>query len=113
MNNHTSDKNTPAPLIIKTGDIGHEPKSIVSRTIINKNSGTVTLFSLDKGQSLSEHTAPFDALVYITEGDIDISIGGTWHSLHGGEIILMPAGVPHALKALTKSRMLLVMINEK
>ena len=84
--------------------------SVVSRTLINKNIGTVTLFSFDKGEGLSEHTAPFDALVYIFDGEAEISISKQAHPVKKGEMIIMPANEPHALQAKEKFKMLLVMI---
>jgi quercetin dioxygenase-like cupin family protein len=82
----------------------------VSREIVKKPTGTVTLFAFDEGQGLSEHTAPFDALVHVLEGEVEISIAGQPHRLQGGEMILMPAHQPHALKALKRYKMILTMI---
>ncbi len=84
--------------------------SIVSRTLIDTGGGSVTLFAFDKEQSLSEHTAPFDALVQVLEGEIELTIGGRDVRAAGGLSVLMPADVPHALRAVEKSKMLLVMI---
>lgn len=84
--------------------------AVVSREVMSKKTGTVTLFAFDKGQGLSEHTAPFDALVCMVEGEAEITISGTPHKLRGGEAIVMPANEPHALKALSRFKMLLVMI---
>jgi len=84
--------------------------AVVSRTIIKKQTGTVTVFSFDKGEGLSEHTAAFDALVNIVDGTADILINGVSHILNGGQSIIMPANVPHALKAVEKFKMVLVMI---
>jgi quercetin dioxygenase-like cupin family protein len=75
--------------------------------------GNVTLFAFDSGQELAEHTAPFDALVQILEGRIDVTIGGELHSVAAGEAILMPAGIPHALKAVAASKMMLVMLRDE
>jgi quercetin dioxygenase-like cupin family protein len=83
---------------------------VVSREIINKKTGTVTLFAFDKGQGLSEHTAPFDALVYIFDGEADITISGKPLRLKEGEMVIMPANQPHALKAVGKFKMILTMI---
>jgi len=82
----------------------------VSREIIKKSTGSVTIFAFDEGQGLSEHTAPFDALVQVVEGETEIVISGNSHHLRGGEVILMPAGQPHALKALGRFKMILTMI---
>lgn len=84
--------------------------SIVSRTLIDKSAGTLTLFAFDKGQGLSEHTAPFDALVYILDGVAEVTIAGNSHTLKQGEMIIMPANQPHALKAPERFKMMLVMI---
>lgn len=90
--------------------VGYQDGSIVSREIIKKPSGTVTLFAFDHGQGLSEHTAPFDALVHVLEGETEITISGTPHRLLGGQMILMPANQPHALRAITRFKMILTMI---
>ncbi|MFX0003913.1 MAG: cupin domain-containing protein [Candidatus Hodarchaeota archaeon] len=84
--------------------------SIVSRALINKDVGTVTLFSFDKGESLSEHTAPFDALVYVFDGEAEISISKEKFILNSGQMIIMPANEPHALMAIEKFKMMLIMI---
>ena len=90
--------------------VNYQDGSIVSREIVKKPTGSVTLFAFDEGQGLSEHTAPFDALVHVLEGEAEISIVGKPHRLHGGEMILMPAQQPHALKALKRFKMILTMI---
>jgi quercetin dioxygenase-like cupin family protein len=84
--------------------------SVVSKEIMRKQTGTVTLFAFDKGQGLSEHTAPFDALVSIVDGQAEITISGNPITVKEGEMVIMPANEPHALKALEKFKMLLVMI---
>jgi quercetin dioxygenase-like cupin family protein len=84
--------------------------AIVSRTLVKKPAGTVTLFAFDAGQALSEHTAPFDALVQVLDGEVELAIGGKPVRAHAGELVLMPADVPHALRAVTRMKMLLVMI---
>jgi quercetin dioxygenase-like cupin family protein len=89
---------------------GYQEHSVVSREIIQKPSGTMTVFAFDKGEGLSEHTAPFDAVVYLLEGEAEIRIDGKAHLLKEGEMIIMPAHKPHALKAVTRYKMLLVMI---
>ena len=93
-----------------SGLVDYQKGSVVSKEIIRKDIGTVTLFAFDKGQGLSEHTAPFDALVYIFDGKVEISIAGKVHSLKAGETIIMPANKPHSLKAVERFKMLLVMI---
>lgn len=90
--------------------IDYQDGSVVSKEVIKKDKGTVTLFAFDKGQGLSEHTAPFDALVYILDGKAEITIAGKEHSLKAGEAIIMPANKPHALKAAERFKMLLIMI---
>jgi quercetin dioxygenase-like cupin family protein len=90
--------------------IGYQNNAIVSREVVSKNTGTVTVFAFDKGQGLSEHTAPFDALVYVLDGEVEIIISGKPRYLQEGEAVIMPANKPHALKALEKFKMLLTMI---
>jgi quercetin dioxygenase-like cupin family protein len=93
------------------GDLAaYQEHSVVSREIVRKPAGTMTVFAFDEGEGLSEHTAPFDAAVYIIEGEARITIDGKPHSVRGGEMIIMPANKPHALKAVTRYKMLLVMI---
>jgi len=84
--------------------------SVVSRTLIDKKVGTVTFFSFDKGEGLSEHTAPFDALVQVLDGEAEVSIMGKPLLVKAGELIIMPAKKPHALRAVKKFKMMLVMI---
>jgi len=88
----------------------YQKDSIVSKIIIEKDSGSVTYFAFDKDQGLSEHTVPFDAMVIIIDGDAEITISGENHQLHKNEMIIMPAQKPHALKAINKFKMLLTMI---
>jgi quercetin dioxygenase-like cupin family protein len=90
--------------------IGYQEGSVVSREVISKKTGTVTLFAFDKGQGLSEHTAPFDAMVYCLDGEVEVTISGNPIRLKEGEMVIMPAHQPHALKALSKFKMLLIMI---
>lgn len=88
----------------------YQGQSVVSREILRKDAGTITLFAFDEGQELSEHTAPFDAFAYILDGEAEITISGTPYRVGNGEMIIMPAHQPHALKALKKFKMLLVML---
>jgi quercetin dioxygenase-like cupin family protein len=88
----------------------YQEHSVVSREIVRKPAGTMTVFAFDEGEGLSEHTAPFDAVVYILEGEAQITIDGKPYSVTEGEMIIMPANKPHALKAVTRYKMLLVMI---
>ena len=90
--------------------VDYQDGAVVSKEIIKKEKGTVTLFAFDKGQGLSEHTAPFDALVYILDGQAEIYIAGKAHLLKTGQTIIMPENKPHALKAVERFKMLLVMI---
>jgi quercetin dioxygenase-like cupin family protein len=90
--------------------IEYQSDAVVSKTLIKLPNGTVTFFAFDINQGLSEHTAPFDALVNIIDGTAEISIGGNPYVLNAGEMIIMPANKPHSLKALTKFKMMLTMI---
>ena len=90
--------------------IEYQEGSIVSRTIVDKQTGTVTLFAFGKGQGLSEHTAPFDAMVYIIDGEAEVTVSGEQNQLKAGEMIIMPANEPHALNAPERFKMMLVMI---
>ncbi len=90
--------------------IEYQSNAIVSKPIIQNKNGSVTLFVFDKGQSLSEHTAPFEALVIVLDGQFTITIGGKANNVKAGDAILMPANVPHALVASSTAKMLLVMI---
>jgi len=87
-----------------------QPGAVVSRELVKQAGGTVTVFACDRGQGLSEHTAPFDALVQVLAGEVEITISGQPYHLSAGQAILMPAHEPHALKALTPLKLLLVMI---
>ena len=89
--------------VLKLADlVEHQEGSVVSRTLIDKKTGTVTLFAFDEGQGLSEHTAPFDAVAYVLEGEAEISIAGKALRLEKGEAVIMPANKPHARKSLKK-----------
>ena len=90
--------------------VNYQDGAVVSRVIIRKPTGSVTIFAFDEGQGLSEHTAPFDALAQVMEGEAEFVISALPHRLKGGEMILMPAGQPHALKALKRFKMILTMI---
>lgn len=90
--------------------IDYQDGSIVSRVIAKQKGGNITLFAFDAGQELSEHTAPFDALVQVLDGEVDITINRQPFGLHAGKSILMPANVPHALRAKSRFKMLLTMI---
>jgi len=90
--------------------VNYQVGSVVSREVVKKSTGSVTIFAFDEDQGLSEHTAPFDALVHVLEGETEINITGKPHRLHYGEMILIPARQPHALKAITRFKMILTMI---
>ena len=93
--------------------VAYADGSVVSKTLIDKGIGNITLFSFDAGQGLSEHTSPFDAMVLIIDGRAEISIGGKPCSVASGEMIIMPAGIPHALQARNKFKMMLIMLRAK
>ena len=93
--------------------VEYAPGAIVSRTIVDGDSGTVTLFAFDAGQGLSEHSTPFDALVQILEGQAELTIGGKPTPARAGEIVIMPADVPHAVKAAGRFKMLLTMLRSR
>jgi quercetin dioxygenase-like cupin family protein len=103
-------KNLVGKVAALDGLIGYQAGAVVSRTVIDKPAGTVTVFAFDQGQGLSEHTAPFDALVNVIDGEAEISISGKPFKVKQGEMLIMPANDPHALKALTQFKMMLVMI---
>lgn len=90
--------------------ITYQKGSIVSQTLIEKKTGTVTLFAFDQNQKLSEHTAPFDAMVSVLDGEVEITISGKLYSLKQNQTIIMPAGEPHSVNAVKKFKMLLTMI---
>jgi quercetin dioxygenase-like cupin family protein len=90
--------------------VNYQNGSIVSRQIVKKPNGNITLFAFDKDESLTEHTSPYEAVVYMVDGEMEIKIGGNLFSVKAGEIIVMPANIPHGLKAVLKSKMLLTMI---
>ena len=92
--------------------VAYQEGGVVSRTLVKKNGGTVTVFAFDKGQALSEHTAPFDAIVQVLDGDVELVIGGKKVPAKAGQTVLMPAGIPHAVNATTQFKMLLIMVRE-
>jgi quercetin dioxygenase-like cupin family protein len=93
-----------------TALVDYQPGGIVSRQMVKKATGNITAFAFDAGQELTEHTSPFDALVQVVDGDAEISLSGQAHRVHAGEMILLPANVPHAVKAVSRFKMLLTMI---
>ncbi len=90
--------------------VDYQDESVVSKTLIKKETGTVTLFAFDQGQGLSEHTAPFDALVCVLDGEVEIMISGNPYVLKMGEMIILPVNEPHSLQAIKKFKMMLTMI---
>ena len=100
----------PAQVLNMASLVDYQKGAVVSRQIINKQTGTVTVFAFDKGEGLSEHTAPFDALVQILDGEAEVTISGKPNKLVTGEMIIMPANAPHSLKALARFKMALIMI---
>jgi quercetin dioxygenase-like cupin family protein len=104
-----NETNTINPIDLKE-HIQYSKDSIVSKTLVDKKTGTITLFAFDAAQGLSEHTAPFDAVVQILEGEGEFTIGGNTVKVPAGKMLIMPANVPHAVKANKKFKMLLTMI---
>lgn len=90
--------------------VKYQNGSIVSKQILKKPNGNITLFAFDKDESLTEHTSPYEAVVYIVDGEMEIAIGGNPYNVKAGEILVMPPNIPHGLKATVKSKMLLTMI---
>jgi len=90
--------------------VDYSEGGVISKQVLKNSSGNITLFSFDKGQGLTEHTAPFDATVQVLDGEVEIRIGGVPHQLKAGESIIMPANIPHALTATDRFKMLLTMI---
>ena len=107
-------KNDPAKILGKPLNLAnildYQPAAIVSRTLLDNDAGSITIFAFDRAQGLSEHTAPYDATVQIIEGAAEIKISGKPSRLKAGELIIMPANKPHALRALEKFKMLLIML---
>lgn len=90
--------------------IEYQDKTVVSKVIMKQDNGNITLFAFDKDESLSEHTSPYDAVVYVVEGEMEIKLDGVPYIVTTGELLIMPADIPHGLVALQKSKMLLTMI---
>ena len=109
-NNQLSKKSLIGQVVKPCDLLDYQESSVVSRTIIDKKTGTVTLFAFEVGQGLSEHTAPFDALVYILEGEAEVVISGKMFRVSAGEMLIMPANEPHALRAAKQFKMMLIMI---
>ncbi len=103
----------PAAIMKFDEKVSYSPEGIVSKRVLQKEKGNVSLFAFDKGQQLSEHSAPFDALVQVLEGEAEIRIDGRPFLLVGGESVIMPANIPHAVVAIEKFKMLLTMIKSE
>ena len=93
-----------------SGLVDYQDDAVVSKTLLKKDTGSVTLFAFDRGQELSEHTVPHDALVYLVDGEAEIAVSGQPHRLRGGDVLLMPGNEPHAVRATRRFKMLLTMI---
>ena len=106
----SADENLLAKAIDTSSLVEYQDGSVISRTIVKKDVGTVTVFAFDEGEGLSEHTAPFDALVQIIDGEAEISINGKSLRATEGQLVIMPANKPHALKAIKRFKMVLIMI---
>ncbi len=112
MKKEKTTEDLKARAIALAGLVGYQDGAIVSREVVSQPAGTITAFAFDEGEQLSEHTAPFDAMVIDLDGEAEITIGGRANRVKPGEMIIMPAAVPHALRALTRFKMLLVMIKK-
>jgi len=97
-------------IFIAADKIDYADQSVVSKTILKKPTGNITLFAFDKGEALAEHATPHEALVQVLDGKVEITIGGIQNSLLAGQYIILPANIPHALKAIEKFKMMLTMI---
>jgi len=106
----TEPRETPTEVFNIADLVQYQSDSVVSRTLVKREKGTITLFAFDKENALSEHTAPFDALVHVLDGEAEIKIDGNPHLVKAGEAIILPAGHPHALRAVTAFKMILTMI---
>lgn len=110
---HEEKKTVAAPVGVPfdlAGHIGYAPDAVISKTLLDKGIGSITLFSFAAGQGLSEHTSPYDAVVHLLDGQAEIAIGGETKTVRAGEMIIMPAHVPHALHASVPFKMNLIMI---
>lgn len=110
-NGNGTAKEGPGKTAFNAADlVDYQEASIVSRTILDRGVGNVTVFAFDKGEGLSEHTAPFDALVNVIDGEAEVTVAGEPLRVRAGEMLVMPAGKPHALKAPERFKMVLIMI---
>ena len=106
----SADKGLTGKVVNIDGLISYQEDAVVSKTLLNKKSGTITLFAFDKGQGLSEHTAPYDATVQIVDGEAQITISGKAQTVKRGDMLIMPANEPHSLLAVERFKMVLIMI---
>jgi quercetin dioxygenase-like cupin family protein len=111
MENNDCEKGVLVQPVSLIKQVSYQEGAVVSRTLIDKEAGTVTLFAFDVGQGLSEHTAPYDALVYLREGAVEVCVDGDFSRLQEGDAVLLPANRPHALKAVERFKMILTMIH--
>jgi quercetin dioxygenase-like cupin family protein len=112
LKNNNEGSNNPSEVFKPKDLLNYQGGSVVSRTLTKGPNGSVTVFAFDKGQELSEHTVPFNAVVCVLDGEVEIKISGVAHRITAGEAILMPANEPHAVKALEKFKMLLSMVKK-
>ncbi len=111
--NTPENKTSPiAEVLTLTDLVEYQTGTVVSRTLVKKAAGTITVFAFDAGEGLSEHTAPFDALVLVVEGEAEISVAGTPHRVRAGELLRLPAQHSHAVRAVQRFKMVLIMIRE-
>lgn len=103
----------PAQRVELASLVSYQQGSVISRTLMNSRAGTVTLFAFDEGDGLGEHSAPYDALLHVIEGEAEVTIAGAKSRLEGGEALILPAGKPHAVHATRRFKMLLTMIRSK
>jgi quercetin dioxygenase-like cupin family protein len=112
MNDTTSLKIFTSVPVDLTSSIEYSSNSVVSRTLVDNKAGTITLFAFDEGQGLSEHSAPFDAVVQVLEGETTLTIGGNDVKVTSGQMVVMPANIPHAVSATRRFKMLLTMLRD-
>jgi quercetin dioxygenase-like cupin family protein len=110
MSSDTSTAKDLSGAIAQSDLVQYQPGTVISRALLKKPTGTVTAFAFDAGEGLSEHTTPFDALILMVDGEAEITIAGVTHKIKASDILMLPAHQPHAVKALTKFKMILVMI---
>ena len=108
----TLDERIRLDAVLLNNEISYQPEGVVSKTLIDKQAGTITVFAFDQGQGLSEHSAPFDAFVHLLDGEMEIIIDGNPIQLKKGHSLIMPANVPHALRAMEAAKLMLVMIRQ-